>query len=218
MSDGCAHACRRLPHCPHWSNEREEQHARAVLGPEHTQCQWEEGASPRQTREGRVCVGICVRMYSCVCVCVCACVCNCESSVAYISVHSSVYVCLCLSVSTCNYWLRLVRGSHTHRGAHMNTCVCVCEPLTSLSQCDAESEQGPSSEGEERTGLCEVPTSWLRGRLLAPGSAWQVKICRGSQGHVCILDWGSAPKPSTTSGTLGGHCMFMCPQHQKCRP
>ena len=36
--------------------------------------------------------------------------------------------------------------------------------------------------------------------------------------EVCILSWGSAPKPSMTSGTLGRYRALMCPKPQKPKP
>lgn len=94
-------------------------------------------------------------------------------------------------------------------------CVCVITfPPDSLRRIRGQAK----FTGEARAGLREVPTVRLGDRLLAPGSqpgkwSW----VGASEGRVCILNWGSAPKRSMTSETLGGCCVLMCPHPQKPR-
>lgn len=100
--------------------------------------------------------------------------------------------------------------------------LCVCVILLLL--CDAGSEERPSSQerGEnwvpqgEETGQASLHTA-------APGQAPSTQHAAHRWSYVggpevCVLSWGSAPKPSMTSGTLSRYRVLMCPEPQKPKP
>jgi len=87
-------------------------------------------------KKGKVCMGLCIRVYNCVCVYIClgVCVCLCVCMCVFVSVCVCVYVCVSKVVSAV-FWrtpIALWRGTDgslraiEDRCAHRHVCVYVC--------------------------------------------------------------------------------------------